>query len=920
MKRYTFILMFMSLTCVSFAQTEQAKAMFAEATSGKLSVNQYLKQDFAEVDSTSMHDLAVLFYMANDYSSAGTCWEIALGKVKKHGKAYEQIINNLSLVYLENTDQQKIQWLLQIIEEHNKQELLKECNDYKCKLERAQYYIAQGDEVNAKNHIKESFELCETEEQRVEVEEACARILFDIRDFEGAAQYYHSAANRWKELGKIEKYSDAMYRSAQNYIISSKFDMAEKCALQAIEVIKDNMTENGRKKYILQLVSLGDALFCQQKYLEALEVYHEELEICEEIIPNSEKHADALEDIGKVQVRLKQFDEAKASLQQACEIYKSLNLDSKYSNTYSELLVCLRKAGDNEAADAMELESENKRKDVWQRLLESELKSLSTTEKYLGSMVYTNSLNTVASCYYGLDQFENAAHYFNLYTENLRNMLQEKFLLFTDVDRKRVWYEQQQNIDDFRFDVAALPDSVSDLMPLYIPVLYDMELISKGIMLNSVIEFEKVLEQNGDKDLIDVYRTIKDNQQQIDELQSKVSDENLQKVLILKSENTSLQQKLMYECAAYGDYTKYLSYTWRDIQSKLGEHDIAIEFTTVPLSPLDKDNYILALILSSTGEPTMSVISTRAILKNLKEKEDLYDNSQYYNLIWGFMQEHLVGKQRVYFAPDNNLSDIAIEYLNDGNQTFFEKYEVYRLSSTKELCRNYSETTDSKNITIFGDVDYNTELVAEKRGGNSFGELKYSREEIDGIKTSVKKRFKTVIYDGKNATERQFRELSNNTPMILHISSHGEYDGDDKVSETDAMENSLLALSGANYLDPNDVLNDGIITAADIAQMNLRQCDMAVLSACNTGIGSKSIDGIFGLQRGFKNAGVHTLLMSLKPVYDESTAKLMIAFYQSLAQGKSKRQSLLDAQNAIKAMGYKEGKYWAPFILLDGLK
>lgn len=912
--------MFMSLTCVSFAQTEQAKAMFAEATSGKLSVNQYLKQDFAEVDSTSMHDLAVLFYMANDYSSAGTCWEIALGKVKKHGKAYEQIINNLSLVYLENTDQQKIQWLLQIIEEHNKQELLKECNDYKCKLERAQYYIAQGDEVNAKNHIKESFELCETEEQRVEVEEACARILFDIRDFEGAAQYYHSAANRWKELGKIEKYSDAMYRSAQNYIISSKFDMAEKCALQAIEVIKDNMTENGRKKYILQLVSLGDALFCQQKYLEALEVYHEELEICEEIIPNSEKHADALEDIGKVQVRLKQFDEAKASLQQACEIYKSLNLDSKYSNTYSELLVCLRKAGDNEAADAMELESENKRKDVWQRLLESELKSLSTTEKYLGSMVYTNSLNTVASCYYGLDQFENAAHYFNLYTENLRNMLQEKFLLFTDVDRKRVWYEQQQNIDDFRFDVAALPDSVSDLMPLYIPVLYDMELISKGIMLNSVIEFEKVLEQNGDKDLIDVYRTIKDNQQQIDELQSKVSDENLQKVLILKSENTSLQQKLMYECAAYGDYTKYLSYTWRDIQSKLGEHDIAIEFTTVPLSPLDKDNYILALILSSTGEPTMSVISTRAILKNLKEKEDLYDNSQYYNLIWGFMQEHLVGKQRVYFAPDNNLSDIAIEYLNDGNQTFFEKYEVYRLSSTKELCRNYSETTDSKNITIFGDVDYNTELVAEKRGGNSFGELKYSREEIDGIKTSVKKRFKTVIYDGKNATERQFRELSNNTPMILHISSHGEYDGDDKVSETDAMENSLLALSGANYLDPNDVLNDGIITAADIAQMNLRQCDMAVLSACNTGIGSKSIDGIFGLQRGFKNAGVHTLLMSLKPVYDESTAKLMIAFYQSLAQGKSKRQSLLDAQNAIKAMGYKEGKYWAPFILLDGLK
>ena len=193
--------------------------------------------------------------------------------------------------------------------------------------------------------------------------------------------------------------------------------------------------------------------------------------------------------------------------------------------------------------------------------------------------------------------------------------------------------------------------------------------------------------------------------EQIDKLQSVVSDENLQKVLALKSENTTLQQKLMYECAAYGDYTKYLSYTWRDIQSQLGVHDIAIEFTTVPLSPLDKDNYILALILASTGEPTMAVISTKAIIKNLKSKDDLYDNSQYYNLIWGFMQEHLAGKHNVYFAPDNNLSDIAIEYLNDGHQTFFEKYEVYRLSSTKELCRNYSETNDSKNITIFTQKD-----------------------------------------------------------------------------------------------------------------------------------------------------------------------------------------------------------------------
>ena len=60
--------------------------------------------------------------------------------------------------------------------------------------------------------------------------------------------------------------------------------------------------------------------------------------------------------------------------------------------------------------------------------------------------------------------------------------------------------------------------------------------------------------------------------------------------------------------------------------------------------------------------------------------------------------------------------------------------------------------------------------------------------------------------------------------------------------------------------------------------------------------------------------------MSLKPVYDESTAKPMATFYKGISQGKSKRQSLLDAQKHIKSIGYTEGKYWAPFILLDGIK
>ena len=84
--------------------------------------------------------------------------------------------------------------------------------------------------------------------------------------------------------------------------------------------------------------------------------------------------------------------------------------------------------------------------------------------------------------------------------------------------------------------------------------------------------------------VLNIYEKVKANQQLIDELQSEVSDDNLQKVLALKQTNVALQQQLMQGCAAYRDYTKYLSHTWRDVQAKLEKNVIAIEFTTVPLS------------------------------------------------------------------------------------------------------------------------------------------------------------------------------------------------------------------------------------------------------------------------------------------------------------------------------------------------
>ena len=103
--------------------------------------------------------------------------------------------------------------------------------------------------------------------------------------------------------------------------------------------------------------------------------------------------------------------------------------------------------------------------------------------------------------------------------------------------------------------------------------------------------------------------------------------------------------------------------------------------------------------------------------------------------------------------------------------------------------------------------------------------------------------------------------------------------------------------------------------------MNLRQCDLAVLSACETALGKLGGDGVFGLQRGFKNAGVMSLLMSLRNVSDASTAQLMVSFYRYLLEGKTKREALVKAQEELRQQpGFSDPKYWAAFILLDALE
>ena len=113
-------------------------------------------------------------------------------------------------------------------------------------------------------------------------------------------------------------------------------------------------------------------------------------------------------------------------------------------------------------------------------------------------------------------------------------------------------------------------------------------------------------------------------------------------------------------------------------------------------------------------------------------------------------------------------------------------------------------------------------------------------------------------------------------------------------------------------------MENGILTAREIASMNLCDLQLVVLSACQTGLGQLRDDGVFGLQRGFKKAGARTLLMSLWSVDDIATQTMMTAFYEELANGSSRRKAFHKAQNRMRADSrFSDPIYWASFIMLD---
>ena len=495
--------------------------------------------------------------------------------------------------------------------------------------------------------------------------------------------------------------------------------------------------------------------------------------------------------------------------------------------------------------------------------------------------------------------------------------------------------------------------------------IYDNILMTKGLRLRASNDVKETILQSGNEELISDYnRMITLRQKILTERDSCLRIE-------IANEIELLDKKLSRSATNYGAMAKFNNINWKDVQSHLTSEDIAIEFYNIPI--IERSDTIQNIV----GEPRYCAVVLKKdypypkIVPICKESEliDLDSDSLYCTdilnrLVWLPLAEELNGVKNIYFSADRELHKIGIEYaLIDSENRINNIYNTYRLSSTRILAEQRKKEI-SQNTVLYGGLLYDLDseqLIAESRNGEFHTEnahravdlssLRYGVEDLPGTKKEVEdiyRQFKvstnvtcdTII--GIGGTEESFKALAGKNVGIIHLATHGFYWSEEDAEERSyvsflanmnnnmqTFEDKALLRSGLFFTGANiglageelpDDVEDGVLTAKELSAMNLGSVDMVVMSACQSGLGETSGEGVFGLQRGFKLAGANTLLMSLWKVDDTATQLLMTDFYRNYLSGKSKQESLRHAQQSLRNNpDYSDPEYWAAFILLDGI-
>jgi CHAT domain-containing protein/Tfp pilus assembly protein PilF len=726
---------------------------------------------------------------------------------------------------------------------------------------------------------------------------------------------------------------------------------AEKKSLLILDNYNQNFKDNFKDIALdySQLATIQQELFkydlARNNFLEALNI------IKENYGETNLYYALVASNLGVLFIDLEKYDEAEFYLKKALEIKNTLNGTFDNSNLYSNLATVYQKLN-----RCIEAEKYN-------------LKSIENLNNQVGESYRTKILN-IALTYNCLNNTQKEYKYLLTFSNLLKSKLFEITSYMTNYEREQYL---QMYIHQRIYQLSFLNRNPINFN-LINTSCFEEELLLKSFSIHNQVRISNSINKSNNSELQIKYGKYVTNKKQISIFNEFPKDQRPLSYNNLIFETENLEKELVLESAEFSKGKNALSIKMKQLQDKLKPNEVIIDFIDFLYydSKMKPDNiaYGVFIVKKDFKVPQFIPMFEQKQLnfflsKDKIEEDKIRINKQYIDksisdLFLMPLKEELKGINTVYLSLSGlaHQFDFAALPIND-TQTFGEKYKLHILSSPAELMDYKDSILDKKSkieLLLYGGIDYNKSIgnanlnvddnsisfnedfinLAKRNG---FKKLPGTLKEVDGINTNAcKSGFNSKIFKESEATEESVKALDGKTtPYVLHIATHGYFFSDPveeisknilssggkskiyKASDDPMIRSGLLLAGSKNYWgksNQNNTIEDGILSASEISNLDLSGCQLVVLSACETGLGEvKGSEGVFGLQRAFKMAGVKNIIMSLWKVPDTQTAELFDIFYSECFAGKTIHEAFQSAQAKMKAK--YSPYYWAGFVLLE---
>lgn len=548
--------------------------------------------------------------------------------------------------------------------------------------------------------------------------------------------------------------------------------------------------------------------------------------------------------------------------------------------------------------------------------------------KVTTSGVKLKIMKTQALLYWQLEDWAKADLAFQDLVSEYRSHIKRNFISMSEYEKEQFYNTLKNDFDLFNTYVVA---SFGRNPTALFEQLYDNVINTKALLLNGSNQKKNKILASGDVALIQQLRSWENAKAKLSALYFQSGSEGA--IAGLTAEIERLEKKLNQQSGLFEDVEN--PPTWQRVKATLKPGEAAVELIRVKaLGRNDSSAYLMLVLTTMDNHPRGFIIPAGARFekRNLTYYRNAImtktiDNLSYKNF-WQPIKKNLSGNNRIYLSPDGVYNQINLNALFNpaSEQYLIDETELVNLTNTADLLSPeitstntavlvgrpyFDETTTAANTsTEYGQRTLlSAELISLKE--QEFIDLPGTEKELNVIEEALEQQGVAVTtFLGASAVEQNVKAVK--SPTVFHLATHGFF-VEDSASLISPMMRSGLVLAGVKSRIKNT--EDGILTAYEATNLDLQNTSLAVLSACQTGLGEvRNGEGVYGLQRAIIVAGANNLLMSLWKVDDAATAELMAEFYKNRQTG-ANLTAFRKAELTLRKK-YPEPYYWGAFIML----